>query len=141
MRSLPRHDPHCRCDARALMRTSQSVIWLAVAFAIGCSGTISRGTHADAATYAADDETDAPSDGPPIADLCPDPPSGMQPDGCDAMAIHDGQSCVPISYVCGTAIVGQATPITSRAQLDEIEKSFTKRSYPTIDPALFSPTS
>lgn len=59
---------------------------------------------------------------------------------CPETSIWNGKTCRPILLQGDTAIVGADTPIASREELEEIEKSFIKRSFLRFLPKLFNPT-
>lgn len=63
-----------------------------------------------------------------------------KPDQCPATSIWNGKTCKSITQQGDTAIIGIDTPVASREELNEIEKSFIKRSFPKFPPKLFNPT-
>lgn len=58
---------------------------------------------------------------------------------CQTNQIWNGKKCNVVTYQGDIAIVGLDKPISSRSQLDEIEKTFIKRSLKGLPEKLFKP--
>jgi len=58
---------------------------------------------------------------------------------CSESSIWNGKECKPIVYKGETAIVGSDLPVSSRVELDEIERNFVRRSFPNFPEELFTP--
>ncbi len=61
--------------------------------------------------------------------------------GCSSAQIWNGSKCKSVIQKGDTFIVGLDEPVKSRAELDEIERGFVKKSFSNFPEELFNPTS